>query len=126
VKTLRSRARFLSAMDTLTVALIGAFLLSLPILLTMQHAATNLQRPIIKDSPEVLEPITAPFVGQLPSWMNGTLFRIGKYASHTDNHQVRHNLTREIKVPENSILRGMMDPTCISVTLLMECLTCTG
>ncbi|KAJ2962600.1 hypothetical protein NQZ79_g2240 [Umbelopsis isabellina] len=43
----------------------------------MQKAAVKLQRPIIKDSPEILEPITASFVGQLPSWMNGTLFRIG-------------------------------------------------
>lgn len=70
---------FLSAMDTLTVVLVGALLLSLPVLLTMQKAATKHQRPIIKDSPEILEPITASFVGQLPGWMNGTLFRIGKF-----------------------------------------------
>jgi hypothetical protein len=70
-------------MDTLTVTLtllLGAFLVSLPIL-KMFKAPENIEKPVFKDTPETLDPVTLPVIGQLPSWVNGTLFRVGMASS---------------------------------------------
>lgn len=65
-------------MNSITVALVvTALLVSLSILKMVTGTGTDTKQ-VFRDTPETPGPVVLPVIGQLPSWMNGTLFRVGK------------------------------------------------
>ena len=62
------------------VALAIAVLVSFP-LFKMLRTEKPTDTPMFRNNKEMPQPVSLPVIGQLPAWLNGTLFRIGQSTS---------------------------------------------
>jgi Retinal pigment epithelial membrane protein len=54
-----------------------AVLVSFPVF-KMMKVQKSMDTPMFRNTTEIPQPVALPVTGQLPDWLNGTLFRIGQ------------------------------------------------